>query len=75
MTLILQIACGLVLGFVLLGWLARWGERRRVRRVAQHARQLNAPSGPVPAWIVCRDLAIGLGVAALIAALVIVWAR
>jgi hypothetical protein len=71
MTLILQIACGIVLALVLVGWLVRWGERRRVRRVAKGVRQLTAPSGPVPAWIVCRDLAIGAGVAALIAALVI----
>lgn len=71
MTLLLQIACGILLGFLLLGWLARWGERRRVRRAGKPVGQLTAPSGPVPAWIVCRDLAIGLGVAALIAALVI----
>jgi NhaP-type Na+/H+ or K+/H+ antiporter len=75
MTLILQIGCGIVLGFVLIGWLAHWGERRRVRRVAKGIRQLSAPSAPVPAWIACRDLAIGAGIAALIAALVMVWAR
>jgi hypothetical protein len=75
MTLILQIGCGILFGFVLIAWLARWGERRRVRRVARGIGPLNAPSAPVPAWIACRDLAIGAGIAALIAALVLVWAR